>query len=132
MVREKPLERLGLLSSDTLRETVLTLAVATAVKRYDRAIQVDLICDSAYAHLLKAHPDLDDVVADTGGSSTDLAHLLKSHRYDALILFQPNLRKAMAAFRARIPMRVEYSSTCAGMAGAGRIRSTKSSTTWRC
>ncbi len=106
MVGEKPLERLGLLSSDTLRETVLTLAVATAAKQYDRAIQVDLICDSAYAQLLEAHPDLDDVVADTGGSSAELTLLLKSHRYDALILLQPNLRNAMAAFRARIPMRV--------------------------
>lgn len=106
MVGEKPLERLGLLSNDTLRETVLTLAVATAARRYDREIRVELICDSAYAHLLKAHPDLEDVVADTGGSSADLANLLKSRRYDALIMFQPNLRNAIAAFRARIPMRV--------------------------
>jgi len=106
MVGEKPLERLGLLSNDSLRETVLTLALASTAKSYDRAIRVDLICNSAYAHLLKAHPDLDHVVADTGGSSADLALLLKSRKYDALILFQPNLRNAMAAFRARIPMRV--------------------------
>jgi len=106
MVGEKPLERLGLLSNDTLRETVLTLAVATAARQHDRAIKVDLICDGEYANLLQAHPDLDDVVADTGGSSADLARLLKSGKYDALILLQPNLRNALAAFRARIPMRV--------------------------
>lgn len=106
MVGERPLDRIGLLRSDALSETILSLVVATAAKHYNRAIQVELICDSAFTHLLTAHPDIDDVLADPGGSSSNLARLIKSRGYDALLVLRPNLRNAWAAFRARVPLRV--------------------------
>ena len=106
IVGDKPLSRIGLLRNDALGDTILTLAVATAAKHYDRELKVELVCNGAFTQLLESHPDLDAVVADPGGSSTDLARLLKSRGYDALLVLRPDLRNAMAAYRARVPLRV--------------------------
>ena len=96
----------GLLRNDALGDTLLVLPAATAIKRYDRNIRVELVCDPAYADLLRAHPDLDDVVADPGGSARELAQTLRAQRYDALLVLRPTPRNTWAAFRARVPLRI--------------------------
>lgn len=97
--------RLGLLRNDALGDTLLTLPVASAVKLYEPAIEVELICQEAFTPLLGAHPDLNAVIADPGGSSLGLARILRERRYDAVLVLRPTLRNAWAAFIARIPVR---------------------------
>jgi len=106
IVGERLVNRIGLLRNDALGDTILTLAVASATKQLDRSVEVELVCDGAYMQLLAAHPDLDAVVADPGGPAADLARLLASRNYDALLVLRPTPRNAWAAFRARIPLRV--------------------------
>lgn len=107
IVGERLVNRIGLLRNDALGDTILTLAVASAAKQLDdRSVEVELVCDGAYTQLLAAHPDLDAVVTDPGGPAADLARLLASRNYDALLVLRPTPRNAWAAFRARIPLRV--------------------------
>ncbi len=98
--------RIGLLRNDALGDTLLTLPVATALKRYDREIQVELICSRAFVDLMATHPDLDAAVPDPGGTSGDLARTLRERRYDAVIVLRPTLRNAWGVVKARIPVRV--------------------------
>jgi ADP-heptose:LPS heptosyltransferase len=99
-------DRVGLIRNDGLGDTLLALPVATALKRFDKEIQVELICRSDYTDLMQAHPDVDAVIGDPGGSAADLARELRLRQYDAVIVLRPTPRNAWAAFRARIPIRV--------------------------
>jgi ADP-heptose:LPS heptosyltransferase len=98
--------RIGLLRNDALGDTLLVLPVATALKRHDPQIEVELICDSAVVDLMGTHPDLDAAVTDPGGGSADLARVLRARKYDAVIVLRPTPRNAWGVFRARIPVRV--------------------------
>ena len=98
--------QVGLLRNDALGDTLLVLPAATAIKRYDRNIRVELVCDPAYVDLLRAHPDLDEVIADPGGKAGELARTLRSRRYDALLVLRPTPRNAWAALLARVPLRI--------------------------
>ena len=98
--------QVGLLRNDALGDTLLVLPAAAAIKRYDRNIRVELVCDPAYVDLLRAHPDLDEVIADPGGKAGELARTLRSRRYDALLVLRPTPRNAWAALLARVPLRI--------------------------
>lgn len=99
-------ERLGLLRNDALGDTLLTLPVASTVKQFAPSIEVELICQDAFRSLLEPHPDLDAVIADPGGSAAALAGVIRSRRYDAIVVLRPTPRNARAAFLARVPLRV--------------------------
>jgi len=103
---EVSIERLGLLRNDALGDTLLVLPVASAVKQIDSGVHVELVCNGAFTELLSAHPDLDDVHADPGGRVGVLSRLLKSRRFDALLVMRPTPRNALAAVWANIPLRV--------------------------
>lgn len=99
-------DRVGLIRNDALGDTLLALPVATALKRFDKELQVELVCRPAYMDLMRAHPDVDAVVGDPGGKARELARELRLRQYDAVIVLRPTPRNAWAAFRARIPVRV--------------------------
>ncbi|MFO7768329.1 MAG: glycosyltransferase family 9 protein [bacterium] len=101
----RTLTRIGLLRNDALGDTLLTLPVAAAVKRYDPAVEVELICDPGFRALMAAHPDLDRVVGDEGGTAGRFARQLRDRDYDAILVLRPTPRNAWAAFRAGIPAR---------------------------
>ncbi|MFC1500152.1 glycosyltransferase family 9 protein [Candidatus Zixiibacteriota bacterium] len=109
------IKRLGILRNDALGDTLLTLPVASAVKQFEPATEVELICHESFSSLFKAHPDLDAVIADPGGSSFDLARLLRERHYDAILVLRPTPRNARAAFFARVPMRVGTAYRAYGM-----------------
>lgn len=100
------IDRIGLLRNDALGDTLLVLPVATALKRYDRELEVELVCNDAFVDLMTTHPDLDASVADPGGTARELAKVLRERRYDAIIVLRPTPRNAWACYRARIPIRV--------------------------
>jgi len=99
-------KRLGLLRNDALGDTLLTLPVASAVKQFEPATEVELICQDTFVPLFETHPDLDAVIADPGGSSWKLARILRQRHYDAILVLRPTPRNAQAAFFARVPVRV--------------------------
>lgn len=105
IARGRTLSRIGLLRNDALGDTLLTLPVATALKRYDPAVEVELICDPAFKGLMQSHPDLDAVLPDEGGPARRFARRLRQRRYDAVLVLRPAPRNAWAVFRARIPLR---------------------------
>jgi len=101
-----PFRRLALLRNDALGDTLLTMPVASAVKQYEPSVAVELICQEAFQPLLSAHPDLDAVHTDPGGSAAVLARMIRDRSYDAIIVLRPTPRNARAAFLARVPVRV--------------------------
>ena len=105
IARGRQLKRIGLLRNDALGDTLLTLPAATAMKRHDRTVEVELICDAAFKDLMSSHPDLDGVVPDTGAPAGRFARQLRERDYDAILVLRPTPRNAWAAFRARIPVR---------------------------
>ena len=98
--------RLGLLRNDALGDTLLALPVASAARRINRTIEVELVCAPELVDLMRAHPDLSDVVADPGGDARGLARVLRRRRYEAILVLRPTPRNALAAFLAGIPVRV--------------------------
>jgi len=108
-------KRLGILRNDALGDTLLTLPVASAVKQFEPATEVELICQGTFSPLFETHPDLDAVITDPGGSSLELARILRQRHYDAILVLRPTLRNARAAFFARIPVRVGTAYRAYGM-----------------
>ncbi len=97
--------RIGLLRNDALGDTLLCLPVATAARRLGRETEVELVCAPGLVDLMRAHPDLSEAVADPGGRAADLARVLRSRDYGALLVLRPTPRNALAALMAGIPLR---------------------------
>jgi ADP-heptose:LPS heptosyltransferase len=92
-------------------DLILSLPVATAIKRTWPRCRVDFMVSAANAPLLAYHADTDSALAATDAdgrmlSSGELTAAMRAGDHDAAVLLRPAWSTAWAAFRARVPLRV--------------------------
>jgi len=102
-----------ILRTDHLGDMLLTLPMATAIKSALPACRVTVLASTANAAAARHHPHVDHVEVDpqeSKGSNlrgvTALAERLRHLACDAAVVVHPTPRLAVAAFLARIPLRV--------------------------
>ena len=95
-----------LVRPDGIGDEILSLPVATALRRMMPGARLSFL-SSAYAALVLAHhPDLDEVLTVTGQERLgELVRLFKRN-VDAAIFLKPFRRLMTAAWLARVPLRV--------------------------
>jgi heptosyltransferase-3 len=106
-------ERILLIRTDHIGDVLLSLPVATALKRQFPELKVDMLVRSKVAPLLRGHPDLDEVIVSDNedGSGRDkrlfsLRSELRSNRYDVAVVLHPTWRDALVPFLSGIPARI--------------------------
>jgi len=109
----KHIQHILLLRTDHLGDMLLTLPMATAIKEAMPACRVSVLASPANALAAQHHPHVDHVEIDpqeSKGSSLrgvgTLAAQLRKLACDAAVIVHPTPRLAVAAFLARIPLRV--------------------------
>jgi lipopolysaccharide heptosyltransferase II len=105
--------RVLLVRTDHLGDMLLTLPMADALKRAWPGSHVAVLASSANAEAARHHPSVDQVLTDfceAKGSGLrhlrPLVRLLRAGRFDVAVVVHPTPRLALAAWAARIPVRV--------------------------
>src|SRR5438067_11366660 len=94
-----------LVRPDGIGDQILSLPVATELRRAMPAARLSFLSSLYAAPVLVHHPDLDDVPTVTGKESLgDLAHVF--HGFDAAIFLKPLGRLMAAAWLAGVPLRI--------------------------
>jgi heptosyltransferase-2 len=95
-----------LVRPDGIGDQILSLPVASALRRLMPEARLTFLSSAYAAPLMQDHPDLDAVLT-LGGKETfaELVALFR-RRFDAAIFLKPFRRLMAAAFVARVPLRV--------------------------
>ena len=91
---------------DGIGDEVLSLPVATELRRAMPGARVSFLSSVYAAPLLAHHPDLDDVLTVTGQETLGELVQLFRRNVDAAIFLKPFRRLMTAAWLARVPLRV--------------------------
>lgn len=95
-----------LVRPDGIGDQVLCLPVATALRRLLPQARIAFLSSAYAAPVFDHHPDVDEVVAITGHESLRALTRLFRDGFDAAIFLKPFRRLMMAAWFARVPVRV--------------------------
>jgi ADP-heptose:LPS heptosyltransferase len=95
-----------LVRPDGIGDQILCLPVATALRRLLPQARIAFLSSAHAAPLFDHHPDLDEVVAVTGHESLRELAAAFRHGYDAAIFLKPFRDLMIAAWLARVPLRV--------------------------
>ncbi len=105
--------RILLVRTDHLGDMLLTLPMASAIKRALPEARVSVLASPVNAEAARHHPDVDEVLTDfceAKGSGLrnvwPLIRLLRQARFDVAIVVHPTLRLALALWAARVPVRI--------------------------
>lgn len=98
--------RIILVRPDGIGDEILSLPVASALRRQMPGVRITFLSSAYAAPLLEHHPDVDEIVALSGRER--LGELIELFRrgFDASIFLKPFRRLMLAAFVARVPLRV--------------------------
>ena len=103
------LRRIAVLRNDRLGDLVCTLPLFEALRHGCPAAHITAMVSPATAGLLNHHPHVDEVLsADKRMPTGELARMIGAGRYDAILLTHCTGRNALAALRARVPIRVTH------------------------
>lgn len=95
-----------LVRTDAIGDVILTLPVATALKRYTKKTKVVYLVSQYASPVLENHPDVDELIALSGNERfKDLVRIFKKG-FDAVVFLKPFKRLILASYVARIPMRI--------------------------
>ncbi|TLY22762.1 MAG: glycosyltransferase family 9 protein [Nitrospirae bacterium] len=95
-----------LVRPDGIGDEILSLPVATALRRMMPGARLSFLSSAYAAPVLAHHPDLDEVLTVTGQERLgELVRLFKRN-VDAAIFLKPFRRLMTAAWLARVPLRV--------------------------
>lgn len=108
-------KRLLIVRNDRIGDLVLTLPTIEAARRALPEAHLSVLVGDCTAPLLEGHPAIDELQIDEGGGAWQLASQLRSSRCDAALLINTNTRNALAAWLARIPLRVAWAGKPAGL-----------------
>jgi len=93
--------------TDRLGDVILTLPLLPVLKRTFPAASVYMLIKPYTAELVQGHPDLDGIIPyDDAVSFWELLAMIKSRKFDIVIVTYPTFRLALLMFLARIPIRV--------------------------
>ncbi len=95
-----------LVRPDGIGDQILCLPVGTALRRLLPQARIAFLSSAHAAPLFDHHPDLDEVVAVTGHESLRELAAAFRHGYDAAIFLKPFRNLMIAAWLARVPLRV--------------------------
>jgi ADP-heptose:LPS heptosyltransferase len=100
------INKILLVRPDGIGDQILCLPVAAALRRLLPKARIAFLSSAYAAPVFDHHPDVDEVVAITGHESLrELADLFQ-HGFDAAIFLKPFRRLMIAAWLARVPLRV--------------------------
>lgn len=95
-----------LVRPDGIGDQILCLPAASALRRAIPAVRIEFLSSPLAKPLFDHHPDIDGVLTLSGQERfKDLVALFRG-KYDAAVFFKPYRRLIMAAFVARVPVRV--------------------------
>ena len=95
-----------LVRPDGIGDQILCLPAASALRRAIPGVRIEFLSSPLASPLFDHHPDIDAVRTLHGGERfNDLVALFRG-KYDAAVFFKPYRRLIMAAFLARVPVRV--------------------------
>ncbi len=95
-----------LVRPDGIGDEILCLPVASALRRLVPDARIAFLSSAYAAPMLEHHPDVDEVLAVTGGESFGQLVALFRRGFDAVVFLKPFRRLMLAAWVARIPQRV--------------------------
>src|SRR2546427_9883957 len=115
-----------LVRPDGIGDEILSLPVATALRRAMPGARLSFLSSAYAAPVLAHHPDLDEVLTVTGQERLgELVRLFKQN-VDAAIFLKPFRRLVTAAWLARVPLRVgtgdRWDSLLLNRGGVGQRR----------
>ncbi|HZS12446.1 MAG TPA: glycosyltransferase family 9 protein [Nitrospirales bacterium] len=118
--------RIGIIRPDGIGDQILCLPTATALRRLMPKAHITFVSSAYAAPLFQHHPDIDAVLPMTRQETTrELAALFRG-RFDAVVFLRPFRRPIMAAWLARIPLRVATASRWYSVFANRRIRQHRS------
>jgi len=95
-----------LVRPDGIGDEILSLPVATALRRAMPGARLSFLSSAYAAPVLAHHPDLDEVLTVTGQERLGELVRLFQQNVDAAIFLKPFRRLVTAAWLARVPLRV--------------------------
>ncbi|HEV8243336.1 MAG TPA: glycosyltransferase family 9 protein [Nitrospirales bacterium] len=95
-----------LVRPDGIGDEILSLPVATELRRLMPGARLSLLSTDYAAPVLAYHPDLDEVLTVTGRETLSKLVRLFRRNVDAAIFLKPFRRLMTAAWLARVPLRV--------------------------
>jgi heptosyltransferase-3 len=99
--------RILIIRTDRIGDMILTLPMATAIKRAKASHEVIMLAREYTEPLVKLCPDVDEIaIFDEKSSAFELAKQLRSLKADAVIIPSPKRKLAMAAMLSGIPIRI--------------------------
>lgn len=101
------IKRILIVRPDKIGDLILTLPMASVIKRYMPDTHVSFLVREYTASLVLISPDVDKtVIYDTDSSLWQTILFLRSQKADAIFFFGSKFKLTVAAFLARIPVRV--------------------------
>jgi heptosyltransferase-2 len=100
------LTRVLVVRPDGIGDEILSLPVATALRRMLPRARVSFLSTGYAAPVLQHHPDVDEVLTVTGRESFAELVALFRRGFDAAVFVKPFRRLMIAAWAARVPLRV--------------------------
>lgn len=104
------LKNILIIRTDRIGDLILTLPMASAVKKKYPNVIVSFLVRAYTAGLLKGHPFVDEVItlAEKNGKPDTATNInnLKNRKFDTAIAVSPDFTVAMILFRAGIPVRI--------------------------
>jgi len=95
-----------LVRPDGIGDEILSLPVATELRRVMPAVRLSFLSSVYAAPVLAHHPDLDEVLTVTGQETLGELVRLFRRNVDAAVFLKPFRRLMTAAWLARVPLRV--------------------------
>ena len=98
-------KRILLVRTDRIGDVVLTLPMATALKRAFPGVRIDMAVREYARDVARMAPDVDKVLPYSGNILEDIRRI-RGNRYHAAVLVRPELLPAFVLAAARVPLRL--------------------------
>src|ERR1044071_5089165 len=100
------LTRVLVVRPDGIGDEILSLPVATVLRRMLPRARISFLSTGYAAPVLQHHPDIDEVLTVTGRETFAELVALFRRGFDAAVFVKPFRRLMIAAWAARVPLRV--------------------------
>jgi ADP-heptose:LPS heptosyltransferase len=103
----RPVKKVLIIRTDRLGDFVLTLPMASAIKKARSSMSVSFLVNNYTREVAERSPAIDQIISISGDEGVfKLAGLMRRAKADAVFIPSPKFNLALAAFFAGIPIRV--------------------------
>ena len=106
---DKDIKNILVCRTDRIGDLILSLPVATALKKHIPGIKVTFLINKYTEAVIKGCPDIDNVIYFDSDENKDILTLVKDirkYKFDAAVVLFPVFKVAMASYLAGIPVRI--------------------------